>query len=297
MPDPSRPNILILYGDQHHARAVGYEDPHVKPPHLDRLASQGVAFSNSFCQYLVCTPSRISLLTGQYVHTHGVWQNSAGCSPDAPMFPRLLRDAGYATAAFGKMHFLPTYAPYGLEHMELAEQNGPGRFEDDYHRDLASKGVVDLVDLIDQESFFRHHASKDYWATFGAQATDLPEELHSTTWIGDRAARWLASAEPPFCAWVGFIKPHHPFDPPASWLRLYDEDALRPFPGWTARVPAADASKEGYFDNSKLTGPALRRVMAHYFATISHMDAQIGRLLSVLERRGLENTIGAIAAI
>jgi arylsulfatase A-like enzyme len=207
------------------------------------------------------------------------------------MFPRLLRERGYATAAIGKMHFYPTYASYGFDHMELSEQNGPGRYEDDYHRWLANRGRIDLVDLIDQEAEFRRYAGQDYLDSFGARASDLPEELHSTTWAGDRAVAYLERAEPPFCLWLGFIKPHHPFDPPARWLEVYDEEKLSPLPGWTETIPAPDAGKRGYFEYEPLTLPTLRRVMAHYYATISHVDAQIGRVLQVLRRRGLEDTV------
>lgn len=291
MADRDRPNILILYADQHRADTMGFENAQVKTPNLDRLAAQGTAFSNCYCQYPVCTPSRMSLLTGQYVHTHGCHSNNAGLHPHAPLFPRILREHGYRTAGIGKLHFYPVYAPFGLDHLELAEQNGNGCFEDDYHHWLASRGALDLVDLVDQRGEFRRFAGPEYWETFGAQASNLPEELHSTTWIGDRSVAFLENVEPPFCLWTGFVKPHHPFDPPAAWLRLYDEDALEPLPGWTESIQEQDADKHGYFDFGPLTAKTLRRVRAHYFATISHIDAQIGRILQVLERRGLCDTI------
>ena len=287
----TRPNIVIIYGDQHRADAIGYDNPEVRTPHLDTLARDGVAFSASYCQYPVCSPSRASFLTGQYAHTHGVTGNNQGVHPGAPMFPRLLRERGYATAAIGKMHFYPAYAPYGFDHMELSEQNGPGRYEDHYHRWLANRGRIDLADLIDQEAEFRRYARPEYRDSFGAQASDLPEDLHSTTWAGDRAVAYLERAEPPFCLLLGFVKPHHPFDPPARWLELYEEEKLTPLPGWTAEIPASDGGKREYFEYEPLTLPTLRTVMAHYYATISHMDAQVGRVLEVLRRRGMEDTI------
>jgi len=287
-----RPNIVIFYADQHRADAVGWDHPSIPTPNLNRLAEAGMLFEQSFCQYPVCTPSRMSLLTGQYVHTHGVPRNNAGLPPGAPTFAHALRAAGYSTACIGKMHFYPTYAAYGFDHMELAEQDGPGRFEDDYHRFLAARGRLDLHDLIDQRHEFRSFAPSEYWQTFGARPSDLPEELHSTTWIGERACAWLRNAEPPFCAWVGFIKPHHPFDPPASWLeRMPAASELPLLPGWTEAIPAQDAGKPGYFDFSTLDEATLRHVMRHYYATIAHMDAWIGRAIEVLEQRGLGNTI------
>ncbi len=285
------PNIVILYSDQHRADMVGWANPQVPTPNLDRLAELGTVFDQCFCQYPVCTPSRMSLLTGQYVHTHGVHTNNAGLHPRSPTFAHLLRERGYATACIGKMHFYPAYAPYGFDHMELAEQDGTGRFEDDYHRFLANAGAIDLHDLVDQRHEFRKHAPSQYWETFGARASDLPEELHSTTWIGDRAQAYLRAAEPPFCAWIGFIKPHHPFDPPQAWLDRIDPNTLDLPPDWTEAVLAQDAGKPGYFDVAALTARALRRIMAHYYATVSHMDFQIGRILRTLEERGLDNTV------
>jgi arylsulfatase A-like enzyme len=87
---------------------------------------------------------------------------------------------------------------------------------------------------------------------------------------------------------ASFIKPHHPFDPPSPWDRLYDPDALTLLPGWTEQQPPFDrAYHTGYFPNDALTEPALRRVMAHYYATISQIDHHVGRLLDRLKQRGL----------
>ncbi len=289
------PNLVIFYADQHRADSAGWGTPECPTPNLERLAGAGVRFEQCFCPYPVCTPSRMSFLTGQYVHTHGVHQNNAGLAPGSPTFARALRSRGYTTACIGKMHFYPTYAAYGFDHMELAEQDGPGRFEDDYHRFLANRGALDLDDLIDQRREFRNLAPAAYWERFGARASRLPEELHSTTWIGDRTEAFLRAVEPPFCLWVGFIKPHHPFDPPPSWLERIPETPAIP-PGWTESVPRADSLSPGYFDNSTLTPEALRRVVRHYYATIAHLDAQIGRALRVIEARGLGNTLAVYTA-
>jgi len=87
---------------------------------------------------------------------------------------------------------------------------------------------------------------------------------------------------------VGFLKPHHPLDPPAPWHEIYDPDDLTVLPGWTDEVPDRDwARAHGYFDNSTLTIPALRRAMAYYYATITHMDHHIGRLVAELKRKGI----------
>ncbi len=326
-----RPNILIILADQHRFDCLGSAgNGEVRTPHLDGLAADGVRFENCFCPYPVCTPSRYSMLSGVPVHEHRGWSNLSTPAPGTVLFPQLLRQAGYRTDAVGKMHFTPTYLDAGFERMVLAEQNGPGRWDDDYHRDLRQAGLIDRVDLEDQEEPWRSDAPADYWRTFGARVSDLPEESHSTSWIGERAMEVLrtwsgpsvpsgaeASGRGPggvtgddttqsasggggggHLLMVGFIKPHHPFDPPARWAEMYDPEAISILPGWTGRVPPDDqAANRGYFPNDALGEPALRRVTAYYYATISHMDYHVGRMIELLKQRGLyDDTLIVFAA-
>lgn len=286
-----KPNILILHGDEHRADCVDLAGADVRTPNLSALAAEGVNFTRSFCPYPVCTPSRYSLLCGRYVHEHGGWSNHSTLAPDIPTFPRALRDAGWRTTAVGKMHFTPTYLDVGFETMRLAEQAGDGRWDDDYHRELMEAGLVDRLDLTDQRAEYRKRAPEEYWRMCGAMPSDLPEAWHSTTWIGDRAVeelqRWPESGA---MLMVGFVKPHHPFDPPAPWDRMYDPDTVTPPPGWTESPMERDISYHpGFFPHADLTEATLRRITAMYYATISHMDCQIGRMMDTLRRRGLDD--------
>lgn len=294
--EAARPNVLLIYADQHRFDCLGaMGHPDVKTPHLDALARDGVLFRNSFCTWPVCTPSRYSILSGLYVRQHRNGSNRDTLLPGTPTFAGRLREAGYRTKAVGKMHFTPAYLDVGFDEMELAEQNGRGRFVDDYHRYLQERGLVDTTDLIDQEQPYRERAPKSYWETFGAGRSNLPEEHHSTTWIGNRSVETLTrwkSGEPGLLM-VGFIKPHHPFDPPAPWDAMYDPEKLTVLPGWLDALLPRDADhNRGYFDNRTLTPPALRRVMAHYYGAISQIDAQVGRMVEVLKQAGLyDNTL------
>ena len=287
----ARPNVLVIHADQHRFDCLGaMGNPDVRTPNLDALARDGVLFRNSFCTWPVCTPSRYSLLSGLYVRQHRGRTNRATLPPGTATFANLLREAGYHTAAAGKMHFMPAYLDVGFSRLQLAEQNGAGRLVDDYHRYLRERDLVDSVDLTDQEQPFRSRAPGEYWQSFGAGVSNLAEEHHSTTWIGNRAAEFLSEWRKgsPGLLMVGFVKPHHPFDPPAPWNLRYDPAKLTVLPGWTEAVPARDAEyRRGYFDNTTLTLPALRRVIAHYYATISQLDAQIGRMLEELRRKGI----------
>ena len=168
-----RPNILLIMADQHRWDTVGFNgNAQVQTPHLDALAEDGVNYPHTICPYPVCTPSRYSLLSGIYVHQHGGWSNHCTLEPNIETYPRLLRDQGYATKAVGKMHFTPTYLDTGFEEMALCEQDGDGRYDDDYHRALVENELVDAIDLYDQRREYRRYAPPEYWETFGAMASD-----------------------------------------------------------------------------------------------------------------------------
>ncbi len=288
--DTKRPNILIIMVDQHRFDCLGCQgNGAVHTPNIDAIATDGVRYENSFCPFPVCTPSRYSFLSGRYAFEHEGYSNRSTPLPDIVMWPELLRREGYQTAAVGKMHFTPTYLDVGFTRMCLAEQDGPGRWDDDYHRYLRDCGVVDANDLIDQRQEYRKHADKSYWKYQGAMPSNLDEAHHSTTWIGDRAMEELG-------AWQGdgnllmasFIKPHHPHDPPQSWWDRYKAEEMTPLPGWLEACPERDlAFHRGYFPNDAFDEATLRRCMAAYYANIAHVDHQVGRMMAALRRKGL----------
>jgi len=285
------PNVLVIHVDQHRIDCLGaYGCRDIKTPHIDSLAQDGVLYLNSFCPYPVCTPSRYSLLSGQYVHEHGGWSNNSTLAPEIATFPRVMRAAGYRTKAVGKMHFMPTYLDVGFDALELAEQNGAGRWDDDYHRYLMERGLVDWNDLEDQLREYRQKARPKYRETYGALVSNLPEEHHSTTWIGDRAVETLQSwdSDGGQLLMAGFIKPHHPFDPPAPWQEMYNPEQVDVLPGWTENNFDHDLElSRGYFDNSTLNLPAVRLATAYYYAAVSQIDHHVGRMIDLLRQKGI----------
>ncbi|ULL16556.1 hypothetical protein DVH26_20195 [Paenibacillus sp. H1-7] len=291
----SKPNILIIMADQHRYDCIGaYGNRDIRTPNLDDLSQDGVTYDNSFCSAPFCTPSRYSFLTGLYPHQHLGWSNRSTIPKEIDTFPRLLRQAGYRTQAVGKMHFTPTYLDLGFDSMQLAEQNGDGRYEDDYHRYLRERDLMDRIDLMDQVKVYREKATQPYWDSYGALTSDLPEEHHSTTWIGNQALAALESwGEHSELLMVSFIKPHHPFDPPKPWDAMYDPEKLQLLPGWTEQnLPADLRMNEGFFPHAKLTEPVLRQAMAYYYGSISQIDHKVGQMIETLKRKGLyENTL------
>lgn len=288
-----RPDVLLIITDQQRAECLGAAgNSDIRTPNIDAIARDGVHFSECYCPYPVCTPSRYSIISGQYAHQHRAWSNHSTLRPDIESFPAILRDAGYRTACVGKMHYTPTYQDVGFDDMILSEQNGPGRWDDDYHRELKAEGLFDWNDLEDQQREYRKGARKEYWDTFGALPSNLPQKYHSTEWIGDRALDLINGwTGDPQLLTVSFVKPHHPFDPPVEYMDAYDPARLELLPGWTNECFKHDLDlSRGYFPNERLDEDALRRVMALYYAGIEHIDRQVGKLVSALRRKDRYNS-------
>ena len=127
-----RPNIIVMYSDDHTAQAVGayrgalrygLELDHTPTPHIDRLARGGMRFDNAFVSNSICKPSRAVFLSGMHSHKNGVLTNSDSIAVDLETFPKLLRDEGYQTAKIGKWHLVTE--PQGFDYYEVLYGQGP----------------------------------------------------------------------------------------------------------------------------------------------------------------------------
>jgi arylsulfatase A-like enzyme len=285
------PNIVILHADEHRFDCLGTTgNKDIQTPAINEMAADGIVYENCFATFPLCTPSRYSFLTGLYARQHLGATNETTLPAGVMTFPRALRDAGYDTACVGKMHFGPTYLDVGFQRMWLAEQAGPGRFDDDYHRHLVAEGLVDATDMQDQVYECRFKAPPSYFDDLGTEPSDLPEADYSTSWIRDRALDEIAGwdNDRPHLLMVGFIKPHHPFDVPAPWCDQYDPEALELLPGWTEDcLPRDRFIEKGHFDNSAFDEARYRRVLARYYGSISQIDHATGQIVDLLKDKGL----------
>lgn len=249
-----KPNILFITSDQHRADCYGFENQHIRTPHLDRLARDGTRFSSCITPNLVCQPSRASMLTGQLPLTHGVWDNGVDLEPviGEAGFAGTLAKAGYATAFIGKAHFAtkqtfePTGTPEDRYNGLLYERGWMGPYMGFEHAELAVLGHLHRQRPLlrpavgHYENWLigrgRNEEGLRLWAEslepeVGAAQTwhsALPEAWHGSTWTADRTIAWLRGrdASKPFCAWMSFGDPHHPFDCPAPWSYLYSPDEV-----------------------------------------------------------------------
>lgn len=283
-------NILVIFVDELRYDALRmYGNTQIKMPNLESLSMDSTIYSNHFCSYPVCTPSRYSHFSGLYAHQHSVCTNKGTLLSCFDTYPRILKNNGYHNVAVGKMHFSPTYLDIGFDEMILSEQDGEGRFEDDYHKWLYENSQIDLIDIVDQRSEYRGHASREYFSSFGTLISNLECKYHSTTWITMKALeeirKWNKENEYLF---VSYIKPHHPFDPVNEYLNLYDDVDIDILPGYTDSVPDFDyAYDHGYFDNAMLDSTIVKKMTKYYYANLSHIDDGIGRILNLLKEKGI----------
>lgn len=292
----TRPNILFILTDQQRADAVhAAGNPTIKTPQLDRLAQEGVLFNSAYTPSPVCVPARCSLLYGQYPHKTGCADNSDPMPEDRPSMMQALADAGYRTHGVGKMHFTPDpQATRGFQTRERQEVGSPRSVEDDdYLQFLRDNGYAHVYDA------YGPLAEMSYIP----QPAQMPARLHGTQWVGDRAVSFIHEADPaqPFFLWASFFHPHWPFSPPTPWNRLY-RAALMPLPKWPADSEALlvysnrQQNRSVYRDNG-VDVNLVRTIKAYYYACISFIDFQVGRLLGALEATGrLDDTLIVFAS-
>ncbi len=289
----ARPNILLLFADQHRGDVLGCAgDPLVRTPALDRLASDGTRFDRAYTPSPVCVPARYALLTGRYPHRSGCTDNGDPMSPELPTIPGLLGDIGYHTLGIGKMHFHPVRGPFGFQKLLLSEEIPAGPEQDEFLRDLIAAGFGHVHEP--------HGVRSELY--YIPQVSQLPAHLHTTRWTADRTIEFLRERDHsrPFFVWTSFIKPHPPFDPPVPWNKLY-RDFEMPLP---AREPNPDLTTwHMRFQNhykrrdAGIDGNLVRALRAAYYASVSFVDYNIGRILQELEKQGeLERTLIVYAA-
>lgn len=277
------PNILIFLTDQQRADTIGaHGNPIIQTPVLDRLVREGTTFTRAYTPSPVCVPARCALATGQLPAQSACWDNQD--MPDVTSYMEVLRDAGYQTHGVGKMHFQPDHEKmWGYDTRDISEEGKPGDFpvflrENGYGHVLACNGL-----------------RGEYYYT--PQPSQLPAHLHETHWVADRCIDFLNGRDPdkPFLLDCHFIKPHPPFENPMPWSFLYRTDEMPPP---YQPVPAADVltrvnqlqNRYKYKDRGAKDDLAWRTMKAAYYAAISFIDCQIGRVLEALGDE-IDNTL------
>ncbi len=283
-----QPNILLITTDQQRydtIAAMGYD--YMYTPNLDRLVREGCSFPNAYSPNPVCMAARHNIITGLPARYHGFDDNYFDDNPkvipyDLPTFPQLLSDAGYDTIAVGKMHFQPYRRHNGITKLELMDEIPRHRQDDEYALYLKEHGYGDIQSI---------HGVRHLLYML-PQRSMLPEELHGSSWVSHRSIHHIKenAGKRPFFLWSSFIAPHPPFDVPDQWADLYKGKELPPLKVSTTPLSALAEENKNIADYP--TEAYLRRARELYFASISFVDYNIGKILQQLEDMGeYDNTL------
>ncbi len=296
---PGRYNVLFIAVDDLRPQFGAYGDPVVKSPNLDRIARRGVTFTRAYCQQAVCSPSRSSLLTGRRPDTTKVWDlvtHFRTAIPDVVTLPQHFKNHGYHSQSFGKIYH-PGYDDPASWSVPPTRQRGAAWGPDGQTilRDRRAMMLAAGRNLNQPQS----RAYGPAW-----EAPEVPDEFLNDGTIATDAIEALQArkdAKEPFFLAVGFLKPHLPFVAPKKYWDLYRPEeiplATNPYPSRGAPAYAWQNAGElrqypGIPSNGPLPKEMARKLIHGYYAAISYMDAQLGRILDELDRQGLtEKTV------
>jgi choline-sulfatase len=290
------PNILFISSDQHRHDYLGASGAgFMRTPNLDALAARGVRFTQCCTNAPVCTPARVGLATGLQPARLGSLDNRSYLPRSATTYYQRLRDAGYRVGCVGKLDLAkpdkyngrcgdrPCVFGWGFTHPEEVEgkmhaganptPQGP------YGLLLQEKGLY--------AKFHEDYAARSArgWRIGASHDSVLPTEYFADSYIGRRSAEWIESIPDdfPWHLFVSFVGPHDPFDPPTEYADRY-RDAAVPEP-----VSDEMTGKPRWVAGRREPGTAeqVAETRRQYCASTELIDAEVGRILDALERRGM----------
>lgn len=304
----TRPNVLLILVDDLKPALGCYGDPVAISPRIDALAERGTRFDAAYCNQAVCAPSRFTLMLGSHSTSTGLYglgSDLRTALPDAVTLPQHFARHGYRTESLGKVFHighgnLGDPVSFGQPHFseKVIEYVEPG-----------SKGG-DLAQLTREEALFTNQklgAIRSLPRGAAFESPDVLDDAYADGRVAAETIRRLRDAESraeqgtPFFIAAGFARPHLPFSAPKRYWDLYDRDTLPSVPIGT---PPQDAPPVAIKRGGEITNYSpvpedaaidddLARTLVHgYYASVSYVDAQIGRVLNELDALGLaESTI------
>lgn len=295
--DADRPNVLFIMADDLRPELSSYGSV-ARTPNLARLAGRAMQFDRAYCQQAVCNPSRSSLLTGRRPDTLRVWNNSTHfreANPDVVTIPSWFKEHGYTTRCVGKI----------FHNWHTAVRGDRRSWSADEFLHYANHGDDrPIVSGPLPPNTARTTVGFGYAEAGICECRDVPDEAYYDGRVAAEAVRVLAEVKDrPFLVAVGFWKPHAHFNAPKRYWDLYDRTKL---PALDARRPEG-APEIAFHQSTEVLGPATNQrrptpdevaEMRHgYFANISFMDAQLGKVLDALDSSGVaDRTIVVFAS-
>ncbi len=311
----NKPNILFIAVDDLRPELGCYGSTAIKSPNIDKLAGEGMVFTRAYCQSAVCNPSRASLLTGMRPDSIRVWDLRTDFRdnvPDIVTLPQYFKQNGYESVAIGKIYH--NNIPDTLSWSE------PKMYLDDYPFDpdavYRDEKILEEIEKR-KEAILKAGKEKRYIDRFGkwyikqyaTEGPDVPDNAYfdgAQTDAAIQKLKELKEGEKPFFFAIGYYRPHLPFNVPKKYWDMYDRNKIpladNQFIPKNAPLMAINNLRElrSYTDFKQAKHPAYgslteeqARLLRHgYFASVSYVDAQIGRLMDSMEKMGLrDNTI------
>lgn len=286
----NKPNILHLFTDMQRfdtIHALGNNE--IKTPNLDRLVNKGISFTSCYSPSPVCIAARCSMIHGQHPSHTGCYENTIMPTDGRQTFMGALTQDGYRTHGIGKCHFTPDrFALKRFQTREVQEE-GEESLDDlkrnDYYSYLKNKGY----DHICEPNGIR---GEMYYTP---QPSQLPQRDHPTQWIGDRSVAFIKEEQDkPWYLFSSFIHPHPPLTPPNPWHKLYRfGDVSLPVYSDDEELTLINMIQNRYKYASLGFNAYQQKLMkCYYYACISFVDYQVGRILDALQQSGQEeNTL------
>ena len=293
-----RPNLLFIFTDQQRADTLGcYGNRVVETPNLDALAERSFVFENAYVSQPVCTPSRATIMTGLYPHTHGAVANNIPLNSSVKTVAEMVSDR-YVRAYYGKWHLGDEIVPqHGFtQRVSMEDTYRPHYRDPDYLAHFS-----DYYHYLAEQGYEPEHESEGAKVFGRSTTTGLPEEHTKASFLGREAARFIRnSSGQPFMLYVNFLEPHNPYDGPLNGM--YDRGDLETGPAFLQKPPASasvlhratadyysGAIKEGH-DLSKES--SWREIKARYWGNVTLVDRAVGVILEALDASGqADNTI------
>ena len=288
-----RPNVLLITADHMRYDCMGCVNPAAITPSLDRLAGGGVLFERLYVQNPLCMPSRASIFTGRYPSNHGVRTNGIPLPEREVTLAHVFAQEGYRTIQVGKLHFTPhkdrdhaaAHPRYGFHEMVLSDE--PGCYPDEYVRWVRARdrGMVEKVRMP-----VPHYERRD---SFDHRALDFDESWTHAGFVATETIRALKeNGSKSLFLHAGFYNPHPPLYVVRKYVEMYEG---RELPDRVARSGEMEDKPE-YFREAhrkfaQVDEETWRRHRMFFYAYVTAMDAQIGRILDALDELDLaENT-------
>ncbi len=307
-------NVLLILVDQVIASTLEAYGGQCKTPNLKKLAKRGVVFKNAYTTVPLCSPARASLFTGMYPHKHGILYNTTGAAygrlelPDAgTMISGPLARKGVNCAYFGKWHIGEKMGPtkYGFEGTSHAGYGLPSNYVEEYDEFLNENGhpgmdhveakdVIASVDLPSIKFPMGKNTPKEIkGCEIYAGILDLPSELSPAGFVASRTIDKLkAVKDKPFFITSSFWGPHHPALPSAEFAGTHEPENITEWGSFKDDFSGKPAINKRYAERlhcrfNKEAWPLWQKVIALHYDFMTMIDAQIGRILNVLEAQGL----------